>query len=712
MKEFRSADLRFNREESHIFFQIVMDTPLSQDQVVALEARTEGWVAGLQLAGLALQGHQEPNEFIRKFTGNHTYIVDYLEEEVLNKQSTEVRTFLLQTAILERLNAPLCDAVIENTNSQKMLEYLHQENLFLVSLNGNRQWYRYHHLFADLLKYQLEQTYSEQISDLHQRASRWYHDNGFVNEAIHHALTGEAYDFAADLIEQVGLKMVGQARLSSLKNWIDALPQQLVRERTYLAIFLAWGSVLIGKSSDAIEQLKMAQASMQQVAKASVSWLEMICQLNLLQGYISRNHGDLVTAIKQTKKAQEYLPEDNVFLQCTVNLNLGGNYRLMGDIVAAEDAFYRAAAFVDHAGTAYPALAAAGFLASIYRQTGRLRQAKRYCQQTIETEIAQHSHPIPAIAYIYVEQGGLFYEKNDLDAAEEVLESAIKLGKDVDRVVNIVQAMQWIALLKQAKGEVAEAKKLIESANTLFESGTRYQTMRQIEFDYYRVQLWLLRGEIAAASRWARDYNRGAINSSWNILNELSFARVLLINHQPEKALGVLQDCSEFAQSLSIMGWMIQSLVLKARCYQKLNNPNQALQSLAYALSLAEPEGYIRTFVDEGIALGDLLTQLLTRYDDFNSNDSLFSAEYASQLLAIIKLENSASKSLFEPLSNREQDVLRLLVAGLSNQKIANQLAISIGTVKQYNHVIYRKLDAHTRDQAVQRAKEHHLLDT
>jgi LuxR family maltose regulon positive regulatory protein len=710
--ELYSDDLRFSREESRAFFKNVPDTSLSLDEMDTLNICTEGWVAGLQLAGLALKGHQEPKHFIKNNFGSHSYIQDYLKEEVLNRQSVEIRTFLLQTSILERFNVSLCDAVTESQNSQNLLAHLQHDNLFLVSLDDSGKWYRYHHLFSDFLKCQLTQTSSEQVAELHQRASCWCSDNSFVDDAINYALVGEDYHFAANLIEQVGLNMVGQARYNSLRLWIDTLPQQLVQERPCLAVLLAWDSVLTGKSNDAIEQLKMVKAGVQLLEKRSETWFEIICQRYLLQGYISRNQGDLKTAITQIKKAQEHLPEYNVFLQCTVYLNLGGNYRIMGDFEAAEEALYRAAAFVDCAESEYPALAAAGFLANIYLHSGQLQKTTRHCERVIEFEYSKRKIPLPAIAYVYVEQGELFYEKNNLDEAEKVLESAIKLGKNVDRVVNIVRAAQLIAMLKQARGEADEANQYIKYAKSLFESNDRFKTNRQIEFDYYQMRLWLLRGDTLPAIRWAHEYEKHrTVNTTWDVLNELSFARALLINHQSDRAIDILNDCQIITQKSSTMNWFIRGLVLKACCYQAMGNNTKALQSLAHALSLAEPEGYIRTFTDEGAPLAKLLTMLMARYAEFSRGDVLFSTEYIRQLLSTIKMEmNAYSKPLYESLTAREKNVLLLLSIGLCNKKVADELNISIGTVKQYNHTIYRKLDVRSRDQAVQRAKELNLL--
>ena len=711
VREFRSADLRFNQEESNVFFQSVMKTDLNLDEVAALQTRTEGWVAGLQLAGLALQRQQSIHEFVQRFAGSHEFIVDYLGDEVLNQQTDEIRNFLLKTSILERFNAALCDQVTGSNRSHHMLEYLSQVNLFLIPLDNENRWYRYHHLFSDFLKYQLRRNYPKQVSNLHLRASDWFHENGFIDDAIYHALAGEHYENAAELIEQVGLKMVGRARFDLLKNWLDALPQQLWDERPYLGILLAWSSVLKGKPGDAVAQLNMAEGSMQHVLEESNTWLEVACQLELLRGYVARSNGDLVTTISQTKKALEYLPENNPFLQCTVYLNLGGNYWLSGDLVAAEDPLYRATAFVNQAGTEYPALAAAGFLANVYLQTGRLRQARTHCQKTTDAAFSHRSHPLPAIAYIYVEQGELFYEQNDLAAAEEILENAIRLATDVDRVVNIARATQLIALIKHAKGEAEATSQHIDQANTLFEeSGSRYNLMRQMEFDYYRVRLWLWQGNLIMASQWAQDHEaKHEVNTTWGILNELSLARVLLANRQPDKALPILSECQHLAQSSALIGWMIESLILKALCYQTLGKENDALLSLTQALSLAEPEGYVRSFADEGVAMGDLLTSLIARYADL-AEPHPFSADYASQLNVIIRSESQEMPGLIEPLTDRELDILRLLASGLTNPEIADELVISVGTVKQHNHAIFRKLDVRTRKQAVERARELYLL--
>jgi LuxR family maltose regulon positive regulatory protein len=278
--------------------------------------------------------------------------------------------------------------------------------------------------------------------------------------------------------------------------------------------------------------------------------------------------------------------------------------------------------------------------------------------------------------------------------------------------VNIERAMQLLALIKFVQGETELAGQYIAEANALFEeSATRYPITRRIEFDYYRMKLWLSSGNYIAASRWARDYEaRRTLHSSWDILNELSFARALYANRRFDQALDVLTQCISLANEAHIVGWVIQGLVLKALCLHARQDDERALDTLCRALSLAEPEGYIRTFADAGQSLGELLTMVLVRYDELRHPDYPFSANYASRLLALIKTESLSSAQLAEPLSDRERDVLRLLASELTNQEIAENLVITVGTVKQYNHSIYRKLDVRTRAQAAQRARELNLL--
>jgi LuxR family maltose regulon positive regulatory protein len=698
--EIRDSDLRFTEAEATMFLNELMNLQLLPEDVTALEARTEGWIAGLQLAALSLKGRQDKHEFVRNFTGSHRQVIDYLSEDVLQLQDEAVQRFLLQTSILDRLSGPLCDAVTGQTNSQMMLETLEQANLFIIPLDDERRWYRYHHLFADFLRIQFQHRQADQVSNLHRRASRWYQEQDFTNDAIHHALAGEDYNYAADRIEQVGLKMVGQARLNRLQQWIVSLPKTFTSERSYLSVLLAWISVLNRQPEQAESYLMVAEPAVQSLAENSNLKLEIACQIAMLRGYISRLRYDLLASTAHIQQAIQLLPDDNEFLQCTANLNLGGNYWNLGNFAAVETPLQKAVTFLNFPDTTYPALAAAGYLTNAYLQRGQLSEATKLCQR-VEQELAPRRRSLPAMAYVAIEQGALFYEQNDLTAAIDCLSLAIQLGENLDRIVNVGRAFFLLAWINQVTGQTDEVATLVERANA-------NPPPSVTEFEYYKVRLWLMQGKLAEATQWAHSYQeQRALDKPWGVLSELTFAHILLADKKIEAALKVLTRCEASAQAAGIMSWLIRSLALKALGYQAVNDVNQALTSLQQALSQAEPEGYLRTFIDYGPPMQQLLQQAAAQR---------ISPAYVSKLLAAFpdfgfksRIQN-LKPEMVEPLNERELSILRLMAAGLSNREIADELYLSVNTVKWYSSNIYGKLGVKKRVEAVDRVHELGIL--
>jgi len=367
MTELRANDLRFTTSEIIAFFnQTTKEVKLSPADIAVLERRTEGWAAGLQLAAISLQNTPDPTGFIKDFAGDNRYVVDYLITEVLEQQPPDVLDFLQQTSILMRFTAALCQTVTTQPHAGETLAYLEETNLFLVALDNRREWYRYHPLFGDLLFHRLRQMSPAQIPRLHRLASHWYQEQGFSDDAIHHALAGEDYDYAADLIEQVGLKIIGQARLNQLQQWIVSLPKTFTSERPHFSVLLAWICVLNRQPDQAESHLAVAEPAIQNLAEDSKLRLEIVCQVAMLRGYVARLRYDLLASITHIQQAIQFLPNHNEFLQCTAYLNLGGNYWRLGNFAAVEMPLRQAVTFLNFPDTIYPALAAAGYLANTY----------------------------------------------------------------------------------------------------------------------------------------------------------------------------------------------------------------------------------------------------------------------------------------------------------------------------------------------------------
>jgi LuxR family maltose regulon positive regulatory protein len=712
MVELRANDLRFSMEESAHFLNHKMGLNLQPEEITALSQRTEGWAAGLQMAALSLHELDDPATFIEAFAGDNRYVADYLISEVLDRQPESIRDFLLQTAIVDRFTPSLCDVLIgdESLSSTNIIEQIEALGLFIMPLDHVRQWYRYHQLFADLLRYRIKQEDPSKFMELNRTASRWYQGQGLIEEAVKYALIGEDHDLVTELIETSGLAMIGQSQLVALHNWINALPDETIREHPYLSILLVWVGALTGQSDLAKQHLVSAEENL--ISAQPELHSELVCQIALLKGYAARSGGNLDMSIKLILEALSYLPKDNVFLDCTIQLNLGGNYWLKGDFAALERPLKHTISFVDNPEVEYPALAGAGFLTNAYLQQGKLHQAGILCQNIIDRKGTQ---AYPAITYVLLEQGELLYEKNDLDSASEVLSKTIEIGKSVDKIVNLVRARQLLARVYCVLGDQEEANLLMKQADELFlQSSPRYQVMHRIEYEYYRVRCLLIQKKMLAALQWANEYKarREVVSNPWATLNELVYAQVLLADEKPDQALPVLKSCEDSARSFEAGGWVLQNLTLQSLCYEASNELESALETLGRAFSLAEPEGYIRTFVDFGLPMKRLLGQAAKAniFPEYVSRLlSAFPAEAGKKAYTITD-EISSQQSLVEPLTDQELSILKLMSAGLSHSEIASELYLSINTVKWHSTHIYGKLGVHRRAHAVARARELEII--
>ncbi|MEJ2513470.1 MAG: hypothetical protein P8Y72_17965, partial [Anaerolineales bacterium] len=564
MLELRANDLRFSIEESAEFLNQKMGLTLQTEEINALEQRTEGWVVGLQMAALSLHELKDAAAFI---------------------------------ALVRN----------ESLQSGKLIEQIESLGLFIIPLDHVRQWYRYHQLFADLLRYRLRDESPSKYAELNRAASRWFQAQGLNEEAVKYALIGEDYEQVAELIENSGLAMIGRSQLTTLQNWINALPDETIREHPYLSVLLVWVGALTGQSDLAIQHLVLAEENLTSAKPELHS--ELVCQIALLKGYATRSDGNLDMSINLILEALSYLPKDNVFLDCTIQLNLGGNYWLKGNFAALEKPLKHAISFVDNPEVEYPALAAAGFLTNTYLQQGKLSQAESLCKNILKQKNRQ-THP--AAAYVLLEQGELLYEKNDLDGALEALSKTIYIGKSTDKIVNLVRTRQLLAQIYCALEDSEEAALVMGQADELFlQSSPRYQIMHQIEYEYYRIRCLLFQQKIQVALQWANDYKsrRETIKNPWGTLSELVYAQVLLADGRSDQALPVLKTCENSARSFEAGRWVIQSLVLQALCYQAIDDNKNAMDCLRSAFNLAEPQGYIRTFVDFGLPMQCLLEQ-------------------------------------------------------------------------------------------------------
>lgn len=716
MTEIRAHDLRFTIEEAALFLNEAMGLDLSDEDVAALEARTEGWIAGLQLAALSMQGRDDLSGFVAAFSGSHRYILDYLADEVLHQQPEEIRTFLLQTSILDRLSGPLCNAVTGQENGQDILEQLESANLFVIPLDDERCWYRYHHLFGDLLRHYLKQKVGAQgLTSLHRRACAWLVQHDLKTEALHHAIASEDFDHAADLIEAIAEAAVLRGAAKTVQNWIDALPDSLMRKRPSLCVIHAWAFHTNGRR-DAVElRLQDAGRALQTLGLPDddpfVS--DLRGHIAAMRASNARHQNDLPLFFRYAEEALDLLAEDDLTVRTMVSANLGLAHMLNGDLMAAVKALREAQSLGQASGNVISAVNCVGFQTAVLIAQGRLRQAAELCHHTIDHHLEGYPKPLPTLGHVHASLGRILYEWNDLEAAAAHLERGVVLGEQTHLPSTVRFRASMLAWIRQIQGANSDAVPLLQQVAAIAD---REQTnLEDVDFTAWRVRSWLPQNNVAVAAAWAEAYRAGEVQPQiWRPYGDLALARVLIAQQRLEDALDMLTQIRQSAQEAGGTGWVIEARMLEALAFQTTGETDHALSALSQALSLAEPEGYVRTFVDEGEPMAALLRQAGLRG---------IAPHYAGQLLAAFGKGEPESKpveataretmpalAFHEVLTERELEILRLIDVGLSNREIAEALYISLNTVKTHTKSLYSKLNVHSRTQAINRARDLKLL--
>jgi len=743
LTELRAADLRFTPAEAAEFLNPVMGLQLSVADIAALEDRTEGWIAGLQLAALSMQGHQDVPGFIRSFAGDHRYIVDYLIEEVLQRQPELIRTFLRQTAILDRLNGPLCDAVTGQEGGSARLEALERGNFFVVPLDDQRHWYRYHQLFADVLAAHLRAEEPDQVATLHRRASAWYAQHGSATDAIRHALAAEDFVRAADLVELAVPAMSRRRQGATLLGWLRSLPDEVIHARPVLSVTYAH-LLLDGGEIDGVEsRLRDAEwwlnttadhraqpgaPSATMVVVDDEAFRRLPGAIAVARAGLALVRGDVADTVTYARRVLNLVPADD-------HLNRGGAAGFLGlaawtrgDLAVAHRAYAEGMAHLQMVGNIADVIGGAIMLADIRSAQGRLHEAMHTYERALHLAAEQSAPILRGTTDLYVGMSEIQREQNDLPAATQHLLHSQELGERTGFPPNRARWCVAMARIRQAEGDPDGALDLLDEAERRYVR-TFSPNVRPVAA--LKARMWVAQGKLGEALGWARDQGLSG-EDDLSYLREfahITLARVLLAratsNHEDRsmrEAIGLLERLLHAAKAEERAGSVIEILVLQALAHQTQGDTPAALVLLSRAMTLAEPEDYVRVFVDEGPPMAALLGRM--------TDEGGRMKEYVAQLLAAFGTQEAVQPSalsprpsalspqpstlspqpLIEPLSQRELVVLRLFKTELSGPEIARELVIAVSTVRTYTKSIYGKLNVNTRRAAVKRAESLGLI--
>jgi LuxR family maltose regulon positive regulatory protein len=729
LAELRERDLRFAPEEAAELLRAAVGPELPGAAVAALADRTEGWVAGLQLAALSLQGRDDIAAFVEGFSGSHRYVLDYLAEEVLDRQPDEVVRFLLETSVLERLSGPLCEAVTGRVDSQQLLEQVERANLFLVPLDEVRGWWRYHHLFADLLRGRLAREQPDRLPGLDRAAAAWCEQHGLVDDAVRHALAAEELAWVARLVEQHFEELLWRSEDATLRRWLEALPAELVRSRPRLCLAQAYWALVRGRP-EAVEPLVAdAERAFSAVAeepyepsvgRATSLLANVPAAITLVRAMLARNYGDAERTTAFSQQALTQLGEEDWLLRHFAEYYLAMADWLRGRLAEAEQALARLAAAQLAAGARY--------LAPLYRDLGQVQQARGHLGGALRTYEAalgiasEAGRPLPPAGIAQVGMAEIRYERGELDAALNHATQAVSLSQQLGWTRQLVAGLAILASIRQAQGDRAGALEAITEAERAEVSPAVVGLLNPLPA--LRARLALAHGEVADAARWVQERGLGVDDEpSYPREREyLVLVRLLLAEQAPERALGLLERLHAAAAAQGRTGSVIEVRALQALARSASGDQARALAALAEALTLGAPEGYQRVFVDEGPPMAALLHQLLVgrRQEQVAFADAV-PREYLARVAdafeqAGLPVRPPVSRGgvvvagLVEPLTARELEVLQLLAAGAPNRAIAEQLMVTPETVKKHLSHLFDKLGVANRTQAVARARELGLL--
>lgn len=692
--EIRAADLAFTPAETSEFLNEVMGLQLDAAQIEALEKRTEGWIAGLQLAALSLRGTRDVNAFIENFTGNDRYIFDYLAEEVIRKLDAPTRTFLLETSILDRVCAPLGDAVTGMPDTHLILERLERDNLFTIPLDTHREWYRYHHLFGELLRHELRQTRANTLPELHRRAAAWYEAQAFTAEAIQHWLEAHEFARAVPLIEQNVIGYLERAEFKTLLGWLDALPAEYRRSSPRLALAQVWAYMVLGEFDQAEAQLTRTAEQLTDPAD--------IAQLEALRALFVGLRGQGEERIAQGRRAYARAAGGSDFTRGISAMNLGTSYLFEGELDQADTLLDQARELMERAGNHTLATMAQAARADTELLRGRLTRARRTFEKILDAENSA-IHPAPfSLNPALIGLAELDREWDRLAEAQEKLERA-RLNLNLE--IGAPRFLMTYAAVLRARGEFDAAQDMLQEART--RTRRFLLPIFQTQLTAEQAGLYLARGQVEDAAAWLQAHNIN-LETPVKFLHEaelLAYAEMLLAQHKPIEALVLLDKLHRTTREGGRIPRLIHTELLQAQAYAGHGDTKKMQTLLRAALERAVGEGYLRLFLDRGPVLMDALRALPLADVDLDAYRA-----HIVKAFPVVPPAAHADGASPDALSERELEILNLVARGLSNSAIARELVLTSGTVKWHVNNIFGKLDVHSRTQAVARAREIKLL--
>jgi LuxR family maltose regulon positive regulatory protein len=738
LHEIHSDVLRFTLEEAREFLNRVMELELSPEDITALETRTEGWITGLQLAALSMQGREDVTGFIHSFSGNHHYIVSYLVEEVFAQRPKGTLDFLLRTSILDRLCAPLCDAILEKPNSLASLEALERANLFLVPLDDQHQWFRYHQLFADILRARLQKTQPGLIPDLHRRAAAWFESSNLMEEAIKHAVAAQDFPLAARIIEKVAPRIIVSGQIRTVLGWLESLPDELMNSSPNLCLIHAAALMFTNQLDAAEARLQVGERYMQSLqGKETTQQRAIRGKLEIMRANLARLYGDLENCIDHANRALELLPESEIYWRASPLVHSASAYLLDGEVgPGREEQAVAAYLAARDSGNLFTLLRSITNLARLRTIQGRLHQAALTYREVLEESPGGLQRLVGSASYhfgfaYYFGQGSLLYEWNDLKAAEEHLLHGIELVRETltaDADV-ITLGYSCLARLRQARGDEAGARAVLEDFSRVVQRQRLLPGLVHGK-NTEEARIQLLQGNLAAAARWAEKRGLSVKDETLPYPREVEYlllARIIIVRNQEnpdgpslEDVLALLERLLRTAEAGSRMGSVIEILSLRALARHVLRDFKEAGEAIFRALRLAETEGFLRVFLDQGEAMHRLLLEISAGLGSPEARE--YPLDEMAKVLAAFSAEQTARGGMpnteayiqfpenAKIFTRRELEVLQLIAEGASNQEIAVRLFIAGPTVKRHISNIFDKLGVGSRTQAIAQARKLDLL--